>query len=154
LRRHGHARSELCWALYALTAAGVLEGSTAQDALAHAETKSRRRFVATRYKREMELVLGAQSETPRGSGYVVDSLWSAMHCLLSTSDYEACVRRAIKLGNDTETTACIAGGVAGLLYGNAGTPNRWLDALKGKERVEELLAAMRTVSFARSGTTR
>jgi ADP-ribosylglycohydrolase len=71
-------------------------------------------------EREMELVLGAQSEIPRGSGYVVDSLWSSMHCLLSPTDYEACVRRAIKLGNDTDTTACIAGGVAGLLYGYAG----------------------------------
>jgi ADP-ribosyl-[dinitrogen reductase] hydrolase len=136
---HGHARSQLCCALYALIAAWILEGLTAQDALAQAETELRRRFVATQYECEMEIVLGRRIETPRGSGYVVDSLWSSMHCLLSTSNYEACVRRAIMLGNDTDTTACIAGGVAGLLYGYAGIPTRWLDALKGKERVEELL---------------
>jgi ADP-ribosyl-[dinitrogen reductase] hydrolase len=136
---HGHARSKLCCALYALTAAGVLEGLTAKEALTRAETQLRRQFVATPYEREMEIVLGGRSEAPRGSGYVVDSLWSAMHCLLSTSNYEACVRRAIMLGNDTDTTACIAGGIAGLLYGCAGIPTRWLDALKGKKRVEELL---------------
>ncbi|MGE8454235.1 MAG: ADP-ribosylglycohydrolase family protein, partial [Pseudomonadales bacterium] len=79
-------------------------------------------------------------DPPQGSGYVVDSFWSAIHCLLSTGSYEDCVKRAVALGNDTDTTAAIAGGLAGLLYGVAAIPDRWLAALRGKNFVESLLA--------------
>jgi ADP-ribosyl-[dinitrogen reductase] hydrolase len=61
---HGHVRSQLCCALYALTAAGILEALTAQDALTQAETGLRRRFVGTQWERGMELVLGARSQAP------------------------------------------------------------------------------------------
>jgi ADP-ribosyl-[dinitrogen reductase] hydrolase len=44
------------------------------------------------------------------------------------------------LGNDTDTTACIAGGLAGLLYGYENIPERWREVLKGKELVEKVLA--------------
>jgi ADP-ribosyl-[dinitrogen reductase] hydrolase len=71
--------------------------------------------------------------------YVVDSLWSSIDCLLKTSDYEACVRRAISLGNDTDTTAAIAGGLAGMLYGFDAIPSRWLNVLRGNELVDRLL---------------
>jgi ADP-ribosyl-[dinitrogen reductase] hydrolase len=139
---HGHVRSRLCCALYALTAAGILAGLTAPDAVAKAENDFRRRFAGSRYEHEMELVLSARDALPRGSGYVVASFWPSIHCLLTTSSYEACVRRAIKLGNDTDTTAGIAGGLAGLLYGHAAIPTRWMDVLTGKELVEELLASL------------
>lgn len=81
-------------------------------------------------------------EPSKGSGYVVDSLWSAIRCVLATSDYENCVRNAILLGNDTDTTACIAGGLAGILYGEDGMPVRWRDAMKGREIVDSVLARL------------
>jgi ADP-ribosyl-[dinitrogen reductase] hydrolase len=46
------------------------------------------------------------------------------------------------LGNDTDTTACIAGGLAGLLYGEASIPKRWRSALAGKAIAETLLAQL------------
>jgi ADP-ribosyl-[dinitrogen reductase] hydrolase len=81
-------------------------------------------------------------EPSQGSGYVVDSLWSAIRCVLATSDYEGCVRSAIALGNDTDTTACIAGGLAGIFYGEHGIPDRWRSALNGKVIVEDLLSRL------------
>lgn len=87
----------------------------------------------------MDLVLNARSEPPRGSGYVADSLWSSIERFLTTTEYEACVRRAVILGNDTDTTACIAGGLAGLLYGYEAIPWRWLQVLRGRELVERVL---------------
>jgi ADP-ribosyl-[dinitrogen reductase] hydrolase len=136
---HGHMRSQLCCALYVLSAAGISKGTPALEAVTQAEIELRRRFDSTRHKREMDVVLNARSEPPRGSGYVVDSLWSSIDCLLKTSDYEACVRRAISLGNDTDTTAAIAGGLAGMLYGFDAIPSRWLNVLRGKELVDRLL---------------
>ena len=43
------------------------------------------------------------------------------------------------LGDDTDTTACVTGGLAGILFGFEAIPKRWYDALKGKADVEGLL---------------
>jgi ADP-ribosylglycohydrolase len=73
---------------------------------------------------------------------VVDSLWSAIRSVLATSDYENCVRNAISLGNDTDTTACIAGGLAGIAYGERGIPHHWKKALNGQPIVENVLTRL------------
>lgn len=68
---------------------------------------------------------------PSGSGYCIDSLHSAKLALERGTDYESTVKHAIALGNDTDTTACIVGGLAGILY--EAIPQRWLDGLRGRE---------------------
>lgn len=55
------------------------------------------------------------------------------------SYYKAVLKAAIALGNDTDTTACIAGGLAGIQYGVEAIPERWMQALRGKDLVEPLL---------------
>ncbi len=52
------------------------------------------------------------------------------------------MRRAIAFGNDTDTTAAVAGGLAGLRDGFDGIPVRWIDALRGRELVSPLLARL------------
>ena len=136
---HGHARSQLSCALYALTASYVLEGGQVEDGLQKAEAELARRFSGGEFASEFDLILDAKGGPLRGSGYVVDCLWSALDCLLTTSNYADCVRKAISLGNDTDTTACVAGGIAGLLYGYRGIPDHWREALKGKSSVEAQL---------------
>jgi len=139
---HGHARSQLCCAFYALAATGMVEGLAADKALSRGESELRQRFGDTAYGTELQWVLDARAQPPGGSGYVVDSLWSAVDCLLTTSDYETCVRHAVALGNDTDTTAAIAGGLAGVLYGFDAIPSRWVATLRGKELIEPLLARL------------
>jgi ADP-ribosyl-[dinitrogen reductase] hydrolase len=63
--------------------------------------------------------------------------------IYGTDNYEDCVRAAIQLGNDTDTTACIAGGIAGLLYGYEGIPERWKSKLRGDEILAPLLSGLR-----------
>ncbi|MGH2515439.1 MAG: ADP-ribosylglycohydrolase family protein [Ktedonobacterales bacterium] len=46
---------------------------------------------------------------------------------------------AIRLGNDTDTTACISGGLAGIRDGLAAIPARWRDGLRGQEIYGPLL---------------
>ena len=41
----------------------------------------------------------------------------AISCFLQTNDYESCVRLAISSGGDTDTVACMAGGIAAAFYG-------------------------------------
>ena len=76
-----------------------------------------------------------------GSGYVVDTLHSA-RAALGAGGYEATVRAAIWLGDDTDTTACVAGGLAGVRDGVAAIPARWQGELRGREILDPLLAAL------------
>lgn len=52
--------------------------------------------------------------------------------------YERVVKEAIRLGNDTDTTAAIAGGLAGLYYGCSSIPTRWLSQLRDRKKVEKV----------------
>ena len=74
----------------------------------------------------------------KSDGYVVHSLEAAIWCLLTTNNYKDCVLKAVNLGNDTDTTAAIAGGLAGALYGYNAIPEEWRNTLLRRKYIEEL----------------
>jgi ADP-ribosylglycohydrolase len=76
-------------------------------------------------------------ENIKSGGYVVDSLEAAVWCLLTSDNYRDCVLKAVNLGDDTDTVAAIAGGLAGALYGYDAIPNSWLKTLKRREYIEK-----------------
>ena len=135
---HGHPRSQVCCALYCLWARYTLEDSP--DPWRDAVSSLRAIYVEDATERE-ELEWSIRPDDPpdgTGSGYVVDCLRSARWAL-QAGDYEQVVKAAISLGKDTDTTACVAGGIAGLRDGVNAIPRRWRDALRGKELYEEEL---------------
>ena len=67
------------------------------------------------------------------SGYVVDSLMTAIYSILHTETYEDAVRMAANFGYDTDTNAAITGSIAGAMYGLNQIPERWLNHLRKKE---------------------
>jgi ADP-ribosylglycohydrolase len=77
---------------------------------------------------------------------VLDSFWSAWGVVAGARSYRHAIERAVRLGHDTDTTAAIAGGLAGLRWGVAeatgGIPAEWLKALRGKDLVEPLVARL------------
>lgn len=150
LPTHAHLRSQLACALYALMGWQMVEGKGPVDALDYAQD-TLEEAIHPSERAELVIVLDGRLEPSKGSGYVVDSLWSAIRCVLATSGYEDCVRNAVALGNDTDTTACIAGGLAGLLYGERGIPDRWKQALNGRVIVEELLSRLSTAELLSRG---
>lgn len=139
LPTHGHPRAQAACAIYCLWARAALEQTSDpwQDAVA--------RFTACGAgdlfpESEITLVLDSgNADQVLGSGYVVDTLWSAKAAINATGKYEDCVRYAIALGHDTDTTAADAGGIAGVLYGMEGIPDRWRSALRGRELYQPLL---------------
>ena len=74
----------------------------------------------------------------QGTGYVVDALEAAVWCLLGTDSYRECELKAVNLGDDTDTVAAIAGGLAGLYYGYEAIPKDWTNAIKKREWIERL----------------
>ena len=77
----------------------------------------------------------------KSGGYVVSTLEAALWCVLNTDNYRGCVLKAVNLGNDTDTVAAVAGGLAGCLYGMEGIPDGWLAGLRKAEDIEALCRA-------------
>ena len=75
----------------------------------------------------------------RSGGFVRDTLKAASWCFVNTNSYEDCVLAAVNLGDDTDTTAAVAGALAGTAYGIEAIPREWVDALRGKELIESCL---------------
>ena len=71
----------------------------------------------------------------KSSGYVVDSLIAAIWSLINSKSYEDSIWNAVMLGNDTDTVAAIAGGLAGIYYGYEKIPDRWIRDLRNKEYI-------------------
>ena len=94
---------------------------------------------------EIEFVLDpAWRGKAGGSGYVVDTLWSARIALEQSTDFASCIRRAIAFGHDTDTTAAVAGAAAGVFYGLESIPTAWRDALRGRDVLDPLIARWRS----------
>lgn len=138
LPTHGHPRSLLACSLATLISVRLLRGLTFVRALDEAQECLEQTTVEAE-RNELRILLDGRLDAPNGSGYVVDCLWSSVAAVLRTRNFEDCVRCAISFGNDTDTTACVAGGWAGLLYGEDAIPLRWREQLQGKHLVEPML---------------
>ncbi|WP_091809917.1 ADP-ribosylglycohydrolase family protein [Burkholderia sp. WP9] len=79
-----------------------------------------------------------KTDQPRGTGYVVDTLYSTRKALEEES-FQDVIRTAISFGNDTDTTAAVAGGLAGIRFGLGGILMRWLAQLRGFDLVAPLV---------------
>lgn len=80
-----------------------------------------------------------RGQTPTGTGFVVDTLFSAKYALEQGSDFKDVIRKSILMGNDTDTTAAVAGGLAGVKFGIEALPQDWMNLLRGKALVETIL---------------
>jgi ADP-ribosyl-[dinitrogen reductase] hydrolase len=72
-----------------------------------------------------------RSELPN-SGWVRHTLESALWALLTTHSFEEAVVQAANLGSDADTSACVAGALAGAYYGLSGIPQRWREKMRGE----------------------
>jgi ADP-ribosylglycohydrolase len=82
----------------------------------------------------------------RSGGYVIDTLEAAVWCLLQGGSYSDVVLRAVNLGGDTDTTGCVAGGLAGAWLGIGAIPRCWIDGLAKNPLLEDLLERFVCVS--------
>ncbi|WP_087629145.1 ADP-ribosylglycohydrolase family protein [Caballeronia telluris] len=146
LPTHAHPRSLVACAFYCLLARGYLRNlgdpwSWADERLEAIYEAWPREEEKTVFLSELNVLRRfPKTDRPRGTGYVIDTLWSARRAL-EESSFEDVVRTAILFGHDTDTTAAVAGGLAGIRFGLAGVPARWVGALRGYELVAPLLVA-------------
>ncbi len=72
------------------------------------------------------------------SGYVLHSLEASIWCFLNSDSYQETVLKAVNLGQDTDTTGAIAGGLAGIYYGLDDIPHKWIDNLARVNDIKDL----------------
>jgi len=77
------------------------------------------------------------------SGYVVHTLEASIWCLMKTGCYRDAILLAVNLGSDTDTTAAVTGGLAGLLYSYDNIPEDWRLKLARKKDIEDLAERLR-----------
>ncbi|TCG09296.1 hypothetical protein BZM27_06345 [Paraburkholderia steynii] len=142
---HAHSRSLVACALYCLIARGYMKKQS--DPWSWADQRLEEIYLEWTDLHEQiaflaeleELRSFPKSNEARGTGYVVDTLWSARRALQEKS-FEAVARTAIAFGHDTDTTAAVACGLAGIRSGLDGIPERWLQELRGFVLVEPLIS--------------
>ncbi|TXN17262.1 ADP-ribosylglycohydrolase family protein [Methylobacterium sp. WL122] len=76
----------------------------------------------------------------RSTGYVVHTLEAALWAVERTETFEEALVLAVNLGGDADTVGAVAGQLAGARYGLSGIPERWLEPLAWRSRLETLAA--------------
>jgi len=150
---HGHARSTLGCFIYLLVAHYLVKGepaaaayeqaSAAANKWLHTQAKAAAFYEWPKYAQLLDGSLPMLPEAEiKSSGYVVHTLEAALWCLLTHDTYAATVLAAVNLGDDTDTTGAVAGGLAGLAYGEAAIPAEWLAVLARRADIEDLAARL------------
>lgn len=153
---HGHIRSVLACFIYLEFALEILKGKDKWEAY-KAMQKTAREFLDNnpicsqeemdKFHRILELKVGEydidplhtlEEEEISSSGYVLSSLEASLWCFLNSESYSEAVLKAVNLGEDTDTTGAITGGIAGIYYGFENIPEEWVSVLARKEDIEEL----------------
>jgi len=145
---HPHIRSSICCFYYLRMAEHIIDGLGKFKAYSQAcrETKTLMRQINCPEKefeilhRLLEVDIGSLSEDEIDSGgYVVSTLEASIWCLLTTDSYPEAVLRAVNLGDDSDTTGAITGGLAALLYGYEAIPKEWIGKLKKPELFDDIV---------------
>lgn len=80
---------------------------------------------------------GKKREVVNASGYVAHSLEAALWAVGRSPSYDQAVLYAANLGQDADTTAAIAGQLAGALQGASAIPTPWLNQLAWRDRLTD-----------------
>jgi len=148
---HGHIRSAVACLLYLEMAAHLQAGLAPAAAYALLRQEAPAQLYALNIPAQeadkFEIVLsGRLADLPQtainSSGYVLHTLEAALWCLLRHETYAETVLAAVNLGDDTDTTGAVAGGLAGLYYGEAAIPAEWLQVLARRNDIEDLCHRM------------
>lgn len=80
-------------------------------------------------------------------GYVIDTLEAALWCFLTARSYPEAVLKAVNLGEDTDTTAAVAGGLAGIYYGVDNIPSTWINEIARQQDIKGLANRLETALY-------
>jgi ADP-ribosylglycohydrolase len=144
---HAHPRSQTACSIYIETALNLLEGKSLKRAykLMKATIKEYYQHKPL-YACELPYfsrildhdIADCTDEEIRSTGYVVHTLEAGLWCLLTSTSYPETVLKAVNLGEDTDTTGAVVGGLAGIAYGIEAIPSSWIEQIAHKDDIRDL----------------
>ena len=144
---HAHMRSKMACGIYYFLIKEIIDTNDTlyiciQTALSNAFTYYKNEPELEHYHRLQYIDLFAKlpESDIKSGGYVVESLEASIYCLLNNNTYKDTVLHAVNLGFDTDTTAAITGGLAGLYYTYENIPHKWINTIKRKDYILQLCA--------------
>ncbi|MDE6784202.1 MAG: ADP-ribosylglycohydrolase family protein [Ruminococcus sp.] len=75
----------------------------------------------------------------KSTGYVLDTIEASLWCFMNSDSYDECIFKAINLGGDTDTIACVSGGLAGIYHGIDSISNNWIQMLVRKNDINAMI---------------
>ncbi|MEH1891879.1 MAG: ADP-ribosylglycohydrolase family protein [Nostoc sp.] len=140
---HAHARSQMACGIYISIAVALLEGADLQTAYLQGLQDIQTIYSVREFLLEKphfgRVLSGEIAKVPveeiNSGGYVIDTLESSLWCLLNSSSYSEAVLKAINLGGDTDTTAAVTGGLAGIYYGVENIPQKWMNQIARRQDI-------------------
>ena len=139
---HAHEVSRLGCYIYVQFIICLLKGNTKQEAYKHIQYLDYSAYDMHSLKLYTR-ILDEQIEVQRldqikSTGYIVDTLESAMWIFMNAQHYKEAITASTNIGGDTDTIGAIVGSMAGIYYGFESIPSNWLDKLQRKEYLMEL----------------
>jgi len=145
---HRHPRTLMACGFYCLMVRSLLEGYSADEAYKYAIDQARVNYTKMPFAEELNHferlfsgLMGSVPETAiQSGGYVLHTLEASIWCLLNSKSFDEAVLKAVNLGEDTDTTGCVTGGLAGVYYGLKTIPKDWLNSIARKEDIGKILS--------------
>lgn len=149
---HRHIISKVGCSIYVEMAINLLKGyekfeaySKTKETILNYYSDSKYENVIKTYCRVLNSNINELKENEiKSSGYVVHTLEASLWCFLNNENYKDIVLTAINLGDDTDTTGAVVGGLAGIYYGLDNIPCKWVNSLA---KIEEIKVLSTTLNF-------
>ena len=144
---HAHPRSLMSCAYYSILVSQILRGEGFTDSYHQTNEIFRNHYKETLFYTEISHFdrilndnIGALSEQDiYSTGYVIHTLETALWCMINSKTFKEAVLKAVNLGDDTDTSGCVTGGLAGAVYGINHIPVEWLSSLSRSDDIKILI---------------
>lgn len=123
---HNHEISHIGCLIYTKLVQNLqIPNISLQKALENTVESISNQYKIDEYTRIWDLsILNEERKYVKSTGYVVDTLEAAIWACAQCDNYKDAVITAVNLGEDTDTVAALAGGIAGVYFGNI--PEKWI----------------------------
>lgn len=144
---HNHAISHIGCFYYSEFIINLLNGlskkeayfKTAETVLNFFENHEYNNYLSY-YKRLLEGKIWREKATNiRGNGFIVSTLEASIWSFMRNKSFISCLENVIALGEDTDTTGCVTGGIAGVYFPEKQISEEYINVLANKNKVLELI---------------